>query len=159
MKSSARNVKLASLDDLFSTQEEREVEEVIVRLPLSQLHAYKGYPGLQNVMPRSQPYLVREDDPSMQELVASIKIRIYGLADGFVFANLTILFVGMAGVAGIGLVILIMVLASFSAMAESMIRGILTFSSLRQNKQLPFVPHILSGYLAVTIALSLYMVW
>ena len=84
-------------------------------------------------------------------------IRIYGLADGFVFANLTFLFGGAAGVAGIGLVILIMVLASFSAMAESMIRGILTFSSLRQNMQLPFVPHILNGYVAVAIALLLYM--
>lgn len=75
MKSSAKNVKLASVDELFSTEEERRVEEVILRLPLSELHAYKGYPGLQGIMPRSQPYLVREDDPSMQELIESVKKR------------------------------------------------------------------------------------
>ena len=36
---------------------------------------------------------------------------IYGMADGFVFANLVLLFGGIGGTAGIGLVVLIMILA------------------------------------------------
>ena len=49
--------------------------ETVVRLPLTDLHPFKGYPTLRGVMPRNQPYLVRDDDPTMIQLVARIKER------------------------------------------------------------------------------------
>ena len=49
--------------------------ETVVRLPLTDLHPFKGYPALQDIMPRNQPYLVRDDDPTMIQLVARVKER------------------------------------------------------------------------------------
>ena len=49
--------------------------ETVVRLPLTDLHPFKGYPALRGIMPRNQPYLVRDDDPTMIQLVARIKER------------------------------------------------------------------------------------
>lgn len=78
MKSSAKNVKLASVDDLFSTEQERQEEgsEKVVRIPLSELHYFKGYPAMQTEVPFSgQPYHVNDDDPVMQETLESVKKR------------------------------------------------------------------------------------
>ena len=50
-------------------------DEQVVRLPLSELHSFKGYPALRGVMPGNQPYQVRDDDPSMQQIAARIKER------------------------------------------------------------------------------------
>ena len=49
--------------------------ETVVRLPLTELHPFKGYPTLRGLMPRNQPYLVRDDDPTMIQLVARIRER------------------------------------------------------------------------------------
>lgn len=83
-------------------------------------------------------------------------MRIYGMADGFVFANLILLFGGVGGTAGIGLVILIMILACFSGMTEMLLRKMVTMASFRRNRHIAFVPHILIGYTAVTIALFIW---
>ena len=63
MKSSAKNISLTSLDDLFSTEEERSKDVVgtIVNIPLSQLHDFPNH-----------PFKVR-DDEKMQEAVESVK--------------------------------------------------------------------------------------
>ena len=63
MKSSAKNISLTSLDDLFSTEEERSKDVVgsIVNIPLSQLHDFPNH-----------PFKVRDDD-KMQETVESVK--------------------------------------------------------------------------------------
>lgn len=63
MKSSAKNVKLASVDDLFSTEESRQDagREKIVEIALSELHPFPDH-----------PFSVREDD-AMKETVESIK--------------------------------------------------------------------------------------
>ena len=63
MKSSAKNISLTSLDDLFSTEEERSKDMVgsIVNIPLSQLHDFPNH-----------PFKVR-DDEKMQETVESVK--------------------------------------------------------------------------------------
>ena len=81
---------------------------------------------------------------------------IYGLADGFVLANLSLLFGGTGGAAGIGMVILIMILAFFSGMIEMLLRKMVTLSAFRQNRHIAFVPHILTGYIAVMIALIIW---
>jgi ParB family chromosome partitioning protein len=46
LKSSAKNIKLASVDDLFSTEESRadEAREKIIEIPLTELHPFKDHP-------------------------------------------------------------------------------------------------------------------
>lgn len=63
MKSSAKNIKLASLDDLFSTEESRvdESREKVVELSLSELHPFENH-----------PFKVK-DDEAMMETVESVK--------------------------------------------------------------------------------------
>ena len=63
MKSSAKNISLTSLDDLFSTEEERSKDVVgtVVSIPLSQLHDFPNH-----------PFKVR-DDEKMEETVESVK--------------------------------------------------------------------------------------
>lgn len=67
MKSSAKNVKLASVDDLFSTEESRtdEKREKVVVIPLEQLHSFKNH-----------PFKVRDDDAMMD---TAESIRQYGV--------------------------------------------------------------------------------
>jgi len=67
LKSSAKNVKLASVDDLFSTEESRadENREKVVEIPLEQLHSFKNH-----------PFKVK-DDESMMDTAESI--RQYGV--------------------------------------------------------------------------------
>ena len=63
MKSSAKKVELASVDDLFSTEESRAdaQREKVVEIPLSKLHPFKGH-----------PFKVK-DDEAMMETADSIK--------------------------------------------------------------------------------------
>jgi len=67
LKSSAKNVTLTSVDDLFTTEEEREDKrrEKVRKIPLSELHPF-----------RDQPFRV-VDDEKMEETVDSI--REYGV--------------------------------------------------------------------------------
>ena len=83
-------------------------------------------------------------------------LGIYGMADGFVFANLTVLFGGIGGSVGVSMVILIMILACFSGLTEMMLRKMITWADLKRNSHIAFVPHILTGYVSVMIAL---MIW
>lgn len=86
MKSSAKNIKLTSVDELFSTEQERQEaqDERVVRLPLSDVHYFKGYPAMQTEIPfTGQPFRVRDDDPKMLETLESVKrrgVRTPGLA-------------------------------------------------------------------------------
>ena len=63
MKSSAKKIELASVDDLFSTEEGRQDAklEKIQEIPLSELHPFKNH-----------PFKVK-DDEAMMETVDSIK--------------------------------------------------------------------------------------
>ena len=71
MKSSARNVKLASVDDLFTTEENRQEiqadakREKVQMLPLAELHPF-----------RNHPFKVK-DDEAMENTVDSV--RQYGV--------------------------------------------------------------------------------
>ena len=66
-----------NIDNSFpsSAESNSSPQEAVVRLPLTELHPFKGYPALQGIMPRNQPYLVRDDDPTMIQLVARVKER------------------------------------------------------------------------------------
>ena len=63
MKSSAKKVELASVDDLFSTEESRADagREKVVEIPLSELHSFKGH-----------PFKVKDDDAMPEETENSI---------------------------------------------------------------------------------------
>lgn len=63
MKSSAKNVKLASVDDLFTTEESRadDTREKVVDITLSELHPFKNH-----------PFKVK-DDEAMADTAESIK--------------------------------------------------------------------------------------
>ena len=67
MKSSAKNIRLTSVDELFSTEESREdaQREKVVEIALSQLHPFQNH-----------PFQLR-DDQAMQETADSI--REYGV--------------------------------------------------------------------------------
>lgn len=67
MKSSARNIELKSLDDLFATEEIREdaQREKVQEIPLGELHPF-----------RNHPFKVK-DDAAMQDTVDSV--REYGV--------------------------------------------------------------------------------
>ena len=67
MKSSAKNVKLASVDDLFSTEESRadEQREKVVEIPLADLHPFKNH-----------PFKVKDDEAMMD---TAESIRQYGV--------------------------------------------------------------------------------
>ncbi|MBR4061042.1 MAG: hypothetical protein IKK03_14540 [Lachnospiraceae bacterium] len=78
-------------------------------------------------------------------------IGVYGMADGFVYSNLTLFWGGIGGVAGVGVVILNMVLAGFSGMVEVLVRKLATLRNFKENRKIAFVPHILMGYMIVVI--------
>jgi len=67
LKSSAKNVKLASVDDLFSTEESRAdaSREKVVEIPLSELHPFKNH-----------PFKVKDDEAMME---TADSIRQYGV--------------------------------------------------------------------------------
>ena len=57
MKSSAKKIELASVDDLFSTEESRQDEQLekIQEIPLSELHPFKDH-----------PFKVKDDDAMIE---------------------------------------------------------------------------------------------
>ena len=67
MKSSAKKVELASVDDLFSTEEGRAdaQREKVMEIPLSELHPFKDH-----------PFKVKDDDAMME---TADSIRQYGV--------------------------------------------------------------------------------
>ena len=83
-------------------------------------------------------------------------VGIYGLADGFVFGNLTLWFGGIGGRMGIGVVVLIMVVACFWCFVDMVIRIKFTVKNIFGVKDVAFVPHILNGYVTVMIAVFIY---
>ena len=71
MKSSAKKIELASVDDLFSTEEGRQDAklEKIQEIPLSELHPFKNH-----------PFKVK-DDEAMMETASSMAFWFQPLPD------------------------------------------------------------------------------
>ena len=78
-------------------------------------------------------------------------LGVYGLADGFVLANLTLMFGGIGGAMGAGMVVLIMVLASFSFLVYRCICDRITIKRFMKDKGAAFIPHVAVGYALVWI--------
>lgn len=55
---------------MSDTDKQASVEQV-VQISLAELHPFKGYGS----MPRGQPYQVRDEDPVMQQIVATVRER------------------------------------------------------------------------------------
>ena len=66
MKSSAKKVELASVDDLFSTEESRAdaQREKVMEIPLSELHPFKDH-----------PFKVKDDEAMMETADNSRALR------------------------------------------------------------------------------------
>ena len=65
MKSSAKKIELASVDDLFSTEESRAdaQRERVLEIPLSELHPFKNH-----------PFKVKDDESMMETAAADAAI-------------------------------------------------------------------------------------
>ena len=74
-------------------------------------------------------------------------LGVYGLADGFVLANLTLMFGGIAGAMGAGMMVVIMVLASFSFLFYRLIKEGISWRKWKEDKGSAFIPHIVVAYL------------
>lgn len=83
---------------------------------------------------------------------------VYGMADGYVLAILNLFFSGIGGLAGGGIVVLIMIVAGFSFLIAHLIECMVKRKKLFRNMAAAFVPHILIGYIVAWIGLFLYTV-
>ena len=75
---------------------------------------------------------------------------VYGMADGFVLANLTLYFGSIAGDMGAGIVI-ILVIAAFSFLICHIRKCLIYKEEINKNIKGALIPHILVGYVAVMI--------
>ena len=76
---------------------------------------------------------------------------VYGMADGFVLANLTLYFGSIAGDMGAGIVIIILVIAAFSFLICHIGKCLIYKEEINKNIKGALIPHILVGYVAVMI--------
>ncbi len=86
-------------------------------------------------------------------------LGVYGLADGFVLANLTFWYGGIAGAMGAGMVVVIMALASFSFLFYRLVKEGVRWRAFKNDKGGAFIPHIVVGCVIlgiVRIAFELY---
>lgn len=83
-------------------------------------------------------------------------VGVYGMADGYVLMILVLLFGSIGGVMGIGMVILIMVIAGFSFVLTHLIKCIVKRRRLFQNMAAAFIPHILVGYVLIWIGVMIH---
>lgn len=80
---------------------------------------------------------------------------VYGMADGFVLANMTLYFGSIAGNMGAGVVIIILVVAAFSFFFCHMAKCIVYKEKILKNVRGALIPHIFVGYIAVMLPVML----
>ncbi len=73
----------------------------------------------------------------------------YGLADGFVLSNLTLFYGFIGGMEGVGLVCVIIIIASFSMLISHVVRAVRKKEQIFINRTAAFIPHLFVGYVAV----------
>ena len=83
-------------------------------------------------------------------------VRVYGMADGYVLMILSLHFGSMGGLAGIGIVILIMITAAFSFLVCHVIKCVVTHKKIR-NVAGALLPHIFVGYMVVSVGMVFYV--
>ena len=80
----------------------------------------------------------------------------YGMADGYVFMILTLFWGSVGGLAGIGMVILIMIIAGFSFLIHHLVKCMVNKGKLFQNMAAALIPHILIGYGIIWAGIFIY---
>ncbi len=85
--------------------------------------------------------------------------KVYGLADGFVFANLTLLLGGIGGLAGVGAVIILMIVAAFLYLIFYIGRAVIGKAKLFENTASAFIPYIYASYIGVVAVCVSGIVW
>ncbi len=73
----------------------------------------------------------------------------YGLADGFVLSNLTLFYGFIGGMAGIGVVLVLIIIASVSMLINHVIRAVVKKERIFVDRTAAFIPHLFVGYVAV----------
>lgn len=76
---------------------------------------------------------------------------VYGFADGLILANLSLFFGSIGGLAGSGMVLLIMVIAAFSFLFCHVIKSVVNHRNIFRNMSGALIPHILAAYVVVVI--------
>lgn len=79
-------------------------------------------------------------------------VRVFGMADGYVLMILSLHFGSMGGLAGIGMVILIMIIAAFSFLICHVVECVVTHKKIR-NVAGALIPHIFVGYITVSVGM------
>ena len=76
-------------------------------------------------------------------------IGAYGFADGILMGVLTIFFGSIGGVAGVGIVLLIMIVAAFSFLICHVVKSIVNHNRIFMHMSGALIPHLFVGYTAV----------
>ena len=74
---------------------------------------------------------------------------IYGFADGLILANLTLFFGGIGGIAGSGIVLLIMIIAAFSFLISHIVKSVMYKRKIFLHMTGALIPHLFVGYASV----------
>lgn len=83
-------------------------------------------------------------------------IGVYGMADGDVLMILSLHFGSIGGLAGIGIVLLIMITAAFSFLVCHVVKCVVTHKKIR-NVAGALIPHIFVGYMVVSVGMVFYV--
>lgn len=83
-------------------------------------------------------------------------IGVYGMADGYVLMILSLHFGSIGGLAGIGIVLLIMITAAFSFLVCHVVKCVVTHQKIR-NVAGALIPHIFVGYMVVSVGMVFYV--
>ena len=83
-------------------------------------------------------------------------IGVYGRADGYVLMILSLHFGSIGGLAGIGIVLLIMITAAFSFLVCHVVKCVVTHQKIR-NVAGALIPHIFVGYMVVSVGMVFYV--
>lgn len=74
---------------------------------------------------------------------------VYGFADGILMCVLTIFFGSIGGIAGVGIVLLIMIFAAFSFLICHVAKSIINHNRIYLHMPGALIPHLFVGYIAV----------
>ena len=84
-------------------------------------------------------------------------IGVYGRADAYVLMILSLHFGSIGGLAGIGIVLLIMITAAFSFLVCHVVECVVTHKKIR-NVAGALIPHIFVGYITVSVGMTFRVV-
>lgn len=82
---------------------------------------------------------------------------VYGFADGLLLANLTLFFGSIGGIAGSGVVLLIMIIAAFSFLLVHTVKSVIYKRKIFFHMAGALIPHLFAGYVTMIFLMVFYM--